>query len=103
MRRSSFLFHHGEHDFGHDHGTHHHHHPVDPAQARSTPEQTLALVGYMLEHNRAHAEELNELARKLDEMGQHEAAALIGEGVGCYTDGNGRLAEALEAMKGASE
>ncbi len=100
MRAERFLFHHGEHDFGHDHGTHHHHHRVDEPSEQSVPEQTLALVGYMLEHNRAHAEEIRELAGKLDAMGQHEAAALIGEGVGCYIDGNGRLAEALEVMKG---
>ena len=85
---------------GHDHGLHHHRHPVEPAAEGSVPEQTIALVSYMLDHNRAHAEEIHERAHKLDALGQHEAAELIGEGVSCYIDGNNRLAEALEVLKG---
>ena len=37
-------------------------------------EQTLALMSYMLEHNRSHAEELHNIAHALENQGRHEAA-----------------------------
>ena len=97
------LLHEG-HDHSHDdchehsHGEHHHHHHHEHGEG-TVSEQTVALVSYMLDHNRAHAEEIHELSHKLDAMGQHEAAELIGEGVGCYIDGNEKLAQALALLR----
>ena len=99
------IFHEGHghhHDHDHDHGVHHHHHEHhhDHGEGAGTaPEQTVALLSYMLDHNRAHADDIHELAHKLEAMGYHEVAALMGEGLSCYIDGNERLAEALEALK----
>ena len=42
--------------------------------------KTIALLTYMLEHNRHHAHELYELSHTLEHEGQFEAAALITDG-----------------------
>ena len=91
-----------EHVHDHEHGLHHHHHEHEHehSEGGTVSEQTIALVSYMVDHNRAHANDIHELAHKLEAMGQHEVAELMGEGLSCYIDGNERLAEALEVLKG---
>ena len=68
------------HDFSgaHDHKVH-------------SPEETLALLTYMIDHNRHHAEELHELAHSASE----EAAAMIHDAVDAFTSGNELLEKAL--------
>lgn len=73
-----------DHTHGHDH--HHGHH---------SPEESLALLTYMLGHNRHHAEELHELAHGLDD----EAAQLIHDAVVDFQLGNEKLAEALRILQ----
>ena len=73
--------HHQEHD--------HHHHDHGSA------EEMLALLKYMTDHNRHHAEELHELAHGLDA----EAAELIHQAVADYEAGNEKLVKALELLK----
>jgi len=85
------------HDHTHEHGEHEHAHTHD---AGSTPEQTMALLGYMLNHNRDHAAEIHELAHRLAAEGKTEEAELIHKGVAFYNDGNDQLAEALKKLKG---
>lgn len=75
----------------HEHHDHHDHHDHAPA----SPAETLALLTYMLGHNRHHAEELHELAHGASET----AAALIHEAVDDLMRSNEKLAQALEAMK----
>lgn len=70
----------------HDHDHHHGHH---------SPEESLALLTYMLGHNRHHAEELHELAHGLDD----EAAQLIHDAVIDFQLGNEKLAEALRILQ----
>lgn len=93
-----------DHDHGHTHchGEHPHHHHHDGAQG-TVSDQTVALVSYMLDHNRSHAEEIHGLAHKLEAMGQHEAAALIEQGVTCYGQGNDLLAQALALLQTPKE
>lgn len=48
----------------------------------SSPEEALALLKYMLDHNRHHAEELHDLAHSFDEVATdllHEAVDRLGE------------------------
>ena len=45
------------HEHAHEHVSGHHHEHGDKPEL--TPEQTLALMSYMLDHNRSHAEELH--------------------------------------------
>ena len=64
------------------------------------PEQTLALMTYMLEHNRSHAEELHNIAHALENQGRHEAANLVGDAVHYFGHCNDKLEEALRLVKG---
>lgn len=72
---------------GNDHGHTHEHH---------SPEETVALLAYMVTHNQHHAEELHELAHSVE----GEAAQLLHEAVVDLTVGNEKLAEALRILKG---
>jgi len=81
------------------HEGHHHTNAGDEA-AFETLEQALALMSYMLEHNRHHAEELHELCHKLEAMGKGDAANLLEAGVDKFRDGNAMLESALDTLKG---
>lgn len=74
----------------HDHDHHHH-------QGHASPKESLALLTYMLGHNRHHAEELHELAHGMD----GEAAQLIHDAVVDFELGNEKLAEALHILQEA--
>ena len=88
MLHEHIALHQGEHGHEHSHG--------DKAL---TPEQTLALMSYMLEHNRSHAEELHDVAHALSQQGKDEAAALVHSAVHQREHGNEDLAAALKLMK----
>ena len=67
---------HNEHSHA-DGTTHSHSHSV-----ATSPEEALALLKYMLDHNRHHAEELHELAHNFDEVSAdllHDAVDKLGE------------------------
>lgn len=76
---------------GHDH---HHHETLEP-------DKSTALLTYMLDHNRHHAEELHDLAHSLSESGKAAAASLLHEAVSAFQQGNDKLAAALAALKEA--
>lgn len=76
-----------EHDHEHEHG--HGHGDVPPA------ERTRALLGYMIEHNEHHAEELAELVDSLEGA----ARKRLLEAIGSFETGNVQLREVLELMK----
>ena len=87
------------HPHTHDHGheqehthTHNHTHTHD----HHSPEEALALMTDMLQHNRHHAEELHELAHSMDD----EAAQLIHDAILDFDLGNEKLDEALKLLKG---
>lgn len=75
------------HTHTHDHSHTHDHH---------SPEEALALLAYMVQHNRHHAEELHELAHSMDD----EAAQLIHDAILDFDLGNEKLDEALKLLKG---
>lgn len=93
---------HGEdHSHSHECGKEHGH---DCAQAgcggcADAEKETLALVSYMLDHNRHHAMELDEMAKKLRGMGKEEAAVQIEKAVSDFESGNVRLGVALSLLK----
>lgn len=74
----------------HDHDHHHH-------RGHASPEESLALLTYMLGHNRHHAEELHELAHGMG----GDAAQLIHDAVVDFELGNEKLAEALHILQEA--
>ena len=85
------------HEHEHEH-THPHEH--GPVAAFDSAEQAEALMSYMLDHNRHHAEELHELGHKLAHSGKEDASKLIHEAVDAFSAGNELLEKALKALKG---
>ena len=84
-----------QHEHDHEHGhCHDHEHPH--AHDVHSPEETLALLTYMLGLNRHHAEELHALAHSVD----GEAQQLLHDAVVDFTLGNEKLEEALRILKG---
>lgn len=70
-----------EHNHNHSHGS---------------PEEILALLGYMVEHNKHHAQELKEIADGLSS----KSRTLILEAVEDFDRGNQKLEKALISAKG---
>ena len=102
----------GHHDHEHPHHHHDHEHPHDhdhgctgscqgcASQCEHTPmEELMALMKYMVGHNAAHANELAELAVKLDEAGNHASYHKVMDAVACFGKGNEMLAEVLNSQK----
>ena len=86
---------------GHDHG-HHHDHECGcgcGCGGHDQPDENVAILTYMLDHNRHHALELKEIAAHLREVGKDEAAAQIEKGVEDFEKGNMRLSIALSLVK----
>lgn len=77
-----------EHTHPHEHEHHH--------GGASTEEEKLALLNYMLGHNRSHTEELHNLAHDLE----GKPGELLHAAVEAYENGNEKLAEALRLLKG---
>ena len=98
--------HHHDHDHeccgGHDHGHHHHDHECGcgcGCGGHDQPDENVAILTYMLDHNRHHALELKEIAAHLRTVGKDEAAAQIEKGVEDFEKGNMRLSIALSLVK----
>ena len=88
------------HEHSHEHShPHTHTHSHGDVEGFDSIEQAMALMGYMLDHNRHHADELHELCHKLEATGKTEAAALIHDAVDKFGEGNALLESALEKMK----
>lgn len=82
---------HEVHEHDHEH-THTHSH-----SAASSPEEALALLNYMLDHNRHHAEELHDLAHCFDDV----AGDLIHDAVDKLGESNDLIEQALSLIKNA--
>ena len=82
------------HDHSHAHSHDHaHDHSHEPAAA--SREELLALLSYMVSHNKHHAEELTELAKSVD----GEAAEALHKAISLFDEGNEELSRALELMQ----
>ncbi len=77
--------------------THEHTHDHEHTHEVHAPEETIALLTYMVDHNRHHADELHELAHSLD----GEAQRRLHEAVDALRSGNEKLTEALRMLKEA--
>lgn len=76
---------HDGHDHSHGHGD-------------ITAEKAEALLKYMLEHNEHHAEELHDLAHKLEHLGKQAAADAIEASLQAYRQGNAELEKAVKSL-----
>lgn len=101
VRRSGDVHYHahfhgaGYHSHGHGHDHHHHESPA----ADATPmDELVALMKFMVAHNEAHAQELAELAQKLEERGNRNAYRRIMDAVVSFDMGNATLSAVLEDL-----
>ena len=83
----------------HDFHEHEHEHFHENVTAFESKEQAIALVSYMLDHNKSHTEELHEVCHKLEASGEQEAAFLLDDAVDHFREGNELLESALAALK----
>jgi len=81
-----------------ENGTHTHSH--DHGHGYGDYAQTDALIGYMVSHNAHHAEELKEIAHTLRHEGRVEIADRIEAAVTDFAQGNEKLSEALNMIRG---
>ena len=87
---------HHDHEHCHEHC---HHHDHCGGHCDHTPmEELVALMKYMVSHNAAHAKELADLARKLDEAGNHTAFEQVMAAVSDFEKGNMRLSVILASL-----
>jgi hypothetical protein len=79
---------------------HDHNHPHSHSHAgASSSEEALALLTYMLSHNRHHAEELHDLAHCFDDVAEdliHQAVDKLGES-------NDLIEQALSLIRNSQE
>ena len=97
----------GEHgcSHGHDHGhthehahDHSHEHCGACTQTKPGSEQE-ALLSYMLDHNKHHAAELADVAKKFRETGKEDVAVQIEKAIENFDKGNLYLSLALSLVK----
>lgn len=84
-----------EHEHTHEHG--HGHCCGGEHKAQSTVEN-MALLNYMIDHNRHHNEDLHELLHSLEAAGKKEAAAVVAEAMHFYDHGTEKLEDALRLL-----
>lgn len=65
------------------------------SHAASSPEEALALLKYMVDHNEHHAEDLHDLAHSFDE----KTSLLIHDAVDKLAESNALLKEALKGIE----
>ena len=90
-----------DHEHSHDHGCDEHACASCAGCAPADPKQELmALMKYMVGHNTAHANELAQLAKQLQDLGENTAYEQIMLAVSDFEKGNLRLSTVLTAMNG---
>lgn len=62
-------------------------------------DELIALINYLVNHNKAHNDELRELALKLDAAKNKEAYDEILEAISIYDRANGKLEDALKKVR----
>ena len=95
-----------EHDHDHDHEhCHEHihcgeeHNCAECGHAHVSPrEELLALMKYMVGHNQSHANELAQLAKQLQDVGENTAYEQVMLAVSDFEKGNLRLSTVLAAL-----
>lgn len=94
-----------DHNHGHEHSHHGytHEHTHEHITAFESTEQAVRILGYMLDHNKSHAEELHEICHKLELSGEAQAAEYLDKAVDSFRDGNTLMEEALKLLKKEEE
>ena len=87
------------HDHGHEHEHMHDHEHNEHAHGEQSRDEDTAVLAYMLDHNKHHAQELAVIAKHLREQGKEDAAVQVERGVEDFEKGNMRLSIALSLLK----
>ncbi len=90
------------HEEGHEHEHNHDHCGCDGCghdHGAQPQDEDTAVLAYMLDHNKHHAQELAVIAKHLREQGRDDAAAQIEKGVEDFEKGNMRLSIALSLVQ----
>lgn len=82
----------------HDGHTHIHTANHGGADNISAKDELVALLKYMIGHNRSHTEELDKIIGKLGELGDASAVNYVKSAVDFYSNGNDALAKALAEL-----
>ena len=88
-----------DHEQGHCHSHEQEHHCGHCHHEHSPEEELTALMKYMVSHNASHARELADLAKKLQETGNHMAYEQVMAAVSDFEKGNLRLSAVLASMQ----
>ncbi len=86
------------HEHPHEHHTHPHHEHHAHAPEATPMEELMAMMRYMVQHNQAHAQELAQLAKQLDDAGNHAAYEEVMRAVADFDQGNARLSDVLKTL-----
>ena len=92
-------YHPHEHEHDHEHG-HSHGHSHEKAETTTASAKDLALLKYMLEHNKQHALELSQTGERLANAGFDGAADMISDAVHYFDHANDSLETAVEMIGG---
>lgn len=84
---------------GHDHGHTHDHCGCGHDHGAQPKNEDEAVLAYMLDHNRHHAQELVAIAKHLREQGKEDVAKQIDKAVEDFEKGNMRLSIALSLLQ----
>ncbi len=97
-----------DHEYMHEHNIPHEHHDHEQAPAQCSGDcsqcsvdpktELIAMMKYMVNHNAAHANELANLAKQLQTMGDTMAYEQVMAAVSDFEKGNMRLSAVLAAM-----
>lgn len=93
---------HGGHDHSHGH-SHEHGSGENGNSPADAPKRDLALLKYMLEHNKQHAHELSDTGARLAEAGFEHAADMIADAVSYFNHANDSLEIAVGLLGGNGE
>ncbi len=91
------------HEHEHSHHGYTHEHTHEHITAFESTEQAVKILGYMLDHNKSHAEELHEICHKLELSGKAQAAEYLDRAVDAFRDGNTLMEEALRLLRNEEE
>ena len=81
------------------HTEHKHSHSHGHKENKAAPSKELSLLNYMLEHNKQHAHELEEVRMRIFSAGNKAAAELIDDAVRCFDMANEKLEKAASLIK----
>ena len=86
-----------EHTHAHDHAHEHEH--CGGCEGKKPGSEQEALLSYMLDHNKHHAAELADVAKKFRETGKEDVAVQIEKAIENFDKGNLYLSLALSLVK----